>query len=301
MKKKMFVAMTLAMVTILATLTGCTIRSSYDERIINSAEKTWENLGYASVENPFEKGDRKFEIKEEESEGKFEVNLDGTRSIILNEGKVQRGEYSPKSIKPLDKREKSLYESSKEKVVEYIESSEILENKEEFKNFLDKVTIRMATYSEDELVGAYYDNKTNTIFVNELSEDQVCEWMFTHELIHALAYKTHGESEYTYMYTQFTEVMTDIITSSLDPELLEDELVISGYVPQYWLVYPIFTIFQDEALKGYWYGWEKFFIDEKLDKDEFDLYVLVVANYGQENSEAYFNNLLLKWEAAANK
>ncbi|MEI3401974.1 MAG: hypothetical protein V8R51_06575 [Clostridia bacterium] len=39
MKKKMFVAMTLAMVTILATLTGCTIRSSYDERIINSAEK----------------------------------------------------------------------------------------------------------------------------------------------------------------------------------------------------------------------------------------------------------------------
>lgn len=300
MKKKMFVAMTLAMVMILATLTGCTIRSSYDERIIKSAERTWENLGYASVENPFKTGDRSFEVKEEK-EGKFEVEIDGTRAIILNEGKVQRGEYSPKSIKTLDKREKSLYESSKEKVVEYIESSEILENKEELKSFLDKVTIRMATYSEDELVGAYYDSEGNTIYVNESSKEHVCEWMFTHELIHALAYKTHGESEYTYMYTQFTEVMTDIITSSLDPELLEDELVISGYVPQYWLVYPIFTIFQDEALKGYWYGWEKFFIDEKLDKDEFDLYVLVVANYGQENSEAYFNNLLLKWEAAANK
>lgn len=297
MKKKMFVAMTLAMVTILATLTGCKIRSSYDERIINSAEKAWENLGYASVENPYKTGDRIFEVKEK-SEGKFEVNLDGTRSIILNEGKVQRGEYSPKSIKPLDKREKRLYERSKEKVAEYIESSEILENKEELKSFLDKVTIRMATYSEDELVGAYYDNKTNTIFVNELSEDQVCEWMFTHELIHALAYKTHGESEYTYMYTQFNEVMTDIITSSLDPELLEDELMISGYVPRYWLVYPVLSIFQEEVIKAYWYGWEKFFIDEKLDKDEFDLYVLVVANYGQENSEAYFNNLLLKWEAA---
>lgn len=300
MKKRKFVAMTLAMVMILATLTGCTIRSSYDERIINSAGRAWENLGYASVENPFETGDKVFEVKKW-SEGKFEVNLDGTRSIILNEGKVQKGEYSPKSIKPLDKREKRLYERSKEKVAEYIESSEILENKEELKSFLDKVTIRMATYSEDELVGAYYDNKTNTIFVNELSEDQVCEWMFTHELIHALAYKTHGESEYTYMYTQFNEVMTDIITSSLDPELLEDELVVSGYIFQYWKIYPIVNIFQDEALKGYWYGWEKFFIDEKLDKDEFDLYVLVVANYGQENSEVYFNNLLLKWEAAANK
>ncbi|MEI3401975.1 MAG: hypothetical protein V8R51_06580 [Clostridia bacterium] len=62
----------------------------------------------------------------EDSEGKFEVNLDGTRSIILNEGKVQRGEYSPKSIKPLDKREKSLYESSKEKVVEYIKAQKSL-------------------------------------------------------------------------------------------------------------------------------------------------------------------------------
>ena len=100
------------------------------------------------------------------------------------------------------------------------------------------------------------------------------------------------------MYTQFNDVMTDIITSSLDPELLEDELMISGYVPRYWLVYPVLSIFQEEVIKAYWYGGEKFFIDEKLDKDEFDLYVLVVANYGQENSEAYFNNLLLKWEAA---
>ena len=298
MKKRKFVAMTLAMVTILATLTGCTIRSSYDERIINSAQRAWENLGYASVENPFETGDRKFEVKEEESEGKFEVNLDGTRSIILNEGKVQRGEYSPKSIKTLDNREKEIFRKSKEKVLDYIERSYILSNKDELRNYVEKVAVKIATYGEDEPVGAYYENENNTIYVNELSENQVCEWMFTHELLHALAYKTHGEKEYTYMYTEFNEVMTDIITSSLEPELLEDELMISGYVPKYWLVYPVLSIFQEDAIKAYWQGWERFFIDERLNKEEMDFYVLVVANYGQENSEAYFNNLVLKWEAA---
>lgn len=297
MKKKMFVAMALAMVMIVTTLTGCRIRSSsYDNRILNSAEEVWENIGYSRVENPFETGEGMFDVKE--IDGGYEVNSNGTKCIIMKGENFQR-KYSPKNVKPLNTQEEEIFQKSKEKVIDYIEKSDILlGNKEELKSCIDEVAVRVATYEEDELVGAYFESKDNTIYVNEASTDQVCEWMFTHELIHALSYETHGKMEYTYMYTHFNEVMTDIITSSLEPELLEDELMISAYVPQYWLVYPLLNIFQEEAMKGYWYGWEKFFIDQKVNKEEMDFYVLVVANYGQENSEAYFNNLMLKWEAA---
>lgn len=63
----------------------------------------------------------------------------------------------------------------------------------------------------------------------------------------------------------------------------------------YSLVYPYINLFGKDAIEAYFYGYDSIY--EKIDHNEFHFFVIVIENYGEENSDVYYNNLILKWYA----
>ena len=176
----------------------------------------------------------------------------------------------------------------------YIETSSILIDKNNIENYINSLSIKAADFTDDSAVGAYFSADDSVIYVNNEISEYVCEWMVCHEYIHAIAYFTHGEinlDEVPYAYSLYNEVWTDLLASSMDPEI--NESIESYYKGYYTLLYPYINIFGDETIKSYFYGYDSMY--QKTSKSEFDFFVDVFENFGQQNSEVYYNNLILKW------
>ena len=88
---------------------------------------------------------------------------------------------------------------------------------------------------------AFY--KDGAIWVFRTCTDSICEWMFTHELIHYLREITNNVEPEKLVYHGMIldEVMTDIICSSLKPKLSVGE---SGYKQYYDVGYQYLNVWK---------------------------------------------------------
>lgn len=276
------------------------ILSTYDSQVINMANTYVDSsttYGNADL-NPFIKsnGGRYFTVNEIETDH-FDVNVNGVPITVIISQNNSVEQYKPQNVTDLDDNSIiNIIESSRKKVDDYIETSSILIDKDNIENYINSLSIKAADFTDDSAVGAYFSADDSVIYVNNELSEYVCEWMVCHEYMHAIAYFTHGEidlDEVPYAYSLYNEVWTDLLTSSMDPEI--NESIESYYKGYYTLLYPYINIFGDETIKSYFYGYNSIY--QKTSKSEFDFFVDVFENFGQQNSEVYYNNLVLKWYA----
>jgi len=287
---KVLIVLLSMMITLITT--GCSVKD-YDGKILKEAATVTTELGFDSKEeNPFATGTRYFEVTKTE-EG-YLVDVNGTEKRIQVPEHHQAA-YSPKEIADVTAKHQKIVISSKKLIYQYIDASKILKNKDDIKKYIDKIAVKEAYYTPDNNVGAFYSHADNTLYINKNASDAVSEWMITHELVHAMDFFTHDMDidKETYAFNMFNEYITDIITAAMEPSLPNE--VYSGYSFFYDLVYPYINIMGEEAIEAYFYGYDKVY--QKLGKNEFDFFVLVIENYGLENSIAYYNNLILRWYA----
>lgn len=286
-------------ITSTAHAANAEVLGSYDSAIINMANSYADSTTYANLDlNPFTQanGGRYFNVTEPETDH-FEVDVNGTPMtvVISKNGSVE--DFEPRNISELDSDNIiDIIESSQEKIENYIDESSILIDKEGIKNYILSLDLKEAEFTNDSNVGAYFSETDSTIYINKDNSNYVCEWMVSHEYMHAIAFYTHDETELKnvpYAYSLYNEVWTDLLTCSLEPSI--NESVESFYKGYYSLLYPYINIFKEDAIESYFYGYDSMY--QKVSKPELDFFVTVLENFGAENSEAYYNNLILKWYA----
>lgn len=274
--------------------TGCSVVSDYDATILKNASMVTSELGYKTIDNPFKDSSRYFEV-EKTSDNEFRVDVNGTEMIIQIPLNSESEEFIPTEITPVSAKYSEILSNSKNLIFQYIDSSTILKDKDGIKEYIDSLNTNEANFTDDDNVGAYFSHADSTLYINKNNAAYVCEWMIVHEYVHAISYYTHNcsiENE-EYAFNLFNEILTDLITSSLNPKIVDN--VISGYSIDYSLLYPYIYLFKEDAIKAYFYGYDSIY--EKIDYDEFRFFVLVIENYGEENSDVYYNNLIMKWYA----
>ena len=292
----------LLIIAMLMMLTGCATASDesykdYDSIIIQNAEDVTNYSGFDFGSNPFY-GDRKFTVIKN-SPTEFLINVNGTVMIVRIPAKKSSSEYVPTNVCDISTKHSKLVSSSKELIYEYIDASSVLNNKEELKSYIEGVSAKEATFTNEDNVGAYFSYKDSCIYFNKKSSGSICEWMIVHELVHAMSYYTHGCSieKEEYAFNLFNEVMTDIITASLSPKISKKSQ--SRYSIYYGLIYPYINLVGIDSIKDYFYGYDEIY--NYVGKNEFEFWVIVIENYGAKNSDVYYNNLILKWYATKTK
>lgn len=291
-KRKGLLCVSLA---ILLTCTGCTTHTQYDTILLDTAAKVTTDLEFNDREtNPFIGGNRFFTV-DKISDSDFSVDVNGTKMEIQLPDHTDFPSYTPKNVKDISSEAKKIFNQSQKLIYDYIETSTVLTDKTEIKSYISALSIKEASFTEDIWVGAYFSPEDNTLYINRSNISHICEWMIVHELVHAISYYTHAcdLNKEAYAYDIFNEVLTDMITSSLEPQI--DSSVQSGYTMYYDLLYPYINFLGKDSIKAYFYGYDIVF--KKINPDEFDFFVIVIENYGAQNSEAYYNNLILKWYA----
>ena len=299
--RKLFCVMVSALAivsTVSSVYAGTGSLSTYDSQVVNMANTYVDSsTTYGNMDlNPFIKsnGGRYFTVNEIET-NHFDVNVNGVPITVIISPSDSVEQYKPQNVTDLDDNANiNIIESSRKKVDNYIETSSILIDKNNIENYINSLSIKAADFTDDSAVGAYFSADDSVIYVNNEISEYVCEWMVCHEYIHAIAYFTHGEinlDEVPYAYSLYNEVWTDLLASSMDPEI--NESIESYYKGFYTLLYPYINIFGDETIKSYFYGYDSMY--QKTSKSEFDFFVDVFENFGQQNSEVYYNNLILKW------
>lgn len=299
--KKLFCVM-VSLVSMISTTTVQAVSpnlSSYDSAIINMADTYADSTAYANIDlNPFTQanGGRYFTVKEPEKDH-FEVDVNGTPMTVIISQNNSVEDFEPRNIFELDSENIiDIIESSQEKIEDYIDESSILKDKDGIKNYILSLDIKEAEFTDNPNVGAYFSETDSMIYINRDNSNYVCEWMVSHEYMHAIAFYTHGEKELDdvpYAYSLYNEVWTDLLTCSLEPSI--NESVESYYKAYYALIYPYINIFNEDSIEAYFYGYD--FIYSKISKPELDFFVAVLENFGEENSEVYYNNLTWKWYA----
>lgn len=293
--KKGFVAIIVAM---LMLLNGCsnTNTESYDTVILDNAKEVTTQLGFSDENNNrFITEKRNFNvIKDKPNE--FKVNVNGTKMTVQVISNEEPKELETRNVKKVSLKEEKICANSRVLIERYVDNSKILKEKEEIKEFIKEIEVKEATIDDDS-TGAYFSDKDEKIYINRTNAAYVCEWMIVHEYIHAISYYTHGcniKNE-QYAFDLFNEILTDIITSGLNPKNLAN----SGYANYYYLVYPYINLFEEKAIDAYFYGYQDIY--DSISSDEFEFFVSVIENYDVENSEAYYNNMIFKWYASKQK
>ncbi len=268
----------------------------YDEILLEFASMITSEIGFdRKADNEFLTKNRHFDVIKTEDEYRIDVNGVERRIQIPSH---TYSTYEPKEISDVTEKHQEVISRSKELVYQYIDSSRVLKDKDELKAYIDKLAIKEAFYTYDKNVGAYFSHEENTLYINKYATDSVCEWMIVHEFTHAISYYTHDfdiEKE-TYAFDLFNEVITDMVTATMKPKIVNNAL--SGYSLYYDLLCPYLNLFGIEAIEAYYYGYNNIY--EKVGKDEFDFFVLVIQNYGAEDTEAFYNNLMYKWYSKLN-
>lgn len=267
----------------------------YDEELLKRANEYTQYTEFAKKEeNPFITGNRYFNVNRT-NENEFSVDVNGTEMIIrIPESQNKDYDEPEENTKAINN---DLIRQSRKKSISYIEKSEILKDKEDIINYIESIEIKKASL-DDVYTGAYFSYKDNTLYINKENEQYICEWMIIHEYIHAISYFTHNcdINNERYAFNEFNEVMTDLIASTMEPELSDG--IISGYSDYYSIVYPYISLFGEDAIEAYFYGYEKIF--EKISEEEFEFLVIVIENIGEKNSDIYYKNLMYKWYSKDN-
>ncbi len=184
------------------------------------------------------------------------------------------------------KREEKIIQSSRDLVCKFIQDSSVLTNKEWL---IERIqTLPFYKYSDSthpeiiSIMKAPGAHMISGIYCYDKFSKYYCEYFFVHELFHHLRYLTSGESLTTTLYyaTQFVEAMTDIMTQTMNPKFINDPNYVSGYADYYGPIYTYLSIFEEEALNAYFYGYDEFFAQGGTTfKAEHNLFAVAIGSY----------------------
>ena len=259
---------------------GCRNTTSYDVLILDNAKEVIEQWGYIP--------NRTYSVDFDGSI--YTVDINGNQQqIMVPESNENSGKIEAKNLvkEEISTELAAIVEESKELVYSYIETSEILQNKPDIVNYISDM---QAYIVEMDDVAMYEDG---AVYISKQYTYAASEWMIVHELIHAVCDFTNGGVEnQRYPYNLFNEVMTDIITSSMNPSSAEGTM--SGYVMYYDIGYAFIGCFGEKALSSYFYGYDS--LVEELG-DELDLFVFSMENM-EKNEIALIcvNNSINHWQ-----
>lgn len=276
----------LIIVTLLLSACGNSTTKNYDDLILQRAEEQLSTLPYVSG--------RTFSVEYSAVSDLYTVDINGTELKFNRPLKSSNSnKLEPSTGEELSKKEQKIVDSSKKLICSYIDNSNILQNKEAIKQFVNDIP----TYVIDMDDGALYFN--GKLFISIHSLDVICEWMITHELVHALADFTNGGVENEkYAYFIFNEALTDIITASMNPKIPNDAL--SGYINFHPVLYSYIGCFGEDAINAYFYGYESL-IEKIGNKHELDFFVFSVENLNtNEYALVCINNSINHWRELEN-
>lgn len=284
--KKLFTFFTAVCMLIVAPLTGCKANHTetgsiqYDENIIQEA--IHRNVELIPIYTDPALLPINYEVTHAEKQ-KYNITIgDETLEIELPEDTTDSDAINWKQ-NPEEVTKGNVWEtlkSAKRKVVAYVNSSQIIRDKEKCIEkinqtplyYIDSINFEDLGQQSD-IPDAFY--KDGSIWVLRDSTSSICEWMFTHELIHCLREITNNAGpKLVYHGMIFDEVLTDIICSSLNPEI--DDGSESGYARYYDVGYKYLAIWKETAITAYFYGYQD--IWNKTGKDEFDVFVYAYHN-----------------------
>ena len=274
----MVIAIALVFITI---FTGCTAQVQeagneqeyfqvanldYDQIILDNAEMELEREAFVEEVNYKVRanGGRIYIVTIEDEQIPIEVPENPkTDEIKMSKKQISKGKCF------------NIFQKSKEMVKAYITSSQILKDKERLIQKITELPLyiieSMNVDSSQFGIQAFYEE--GCVNVLRDSQNDVCEWMFVHEMIHYLSELTN-DGKKVYEKNDFDEAMTDVITASMSPKLPEDSL--SGYNYLYNDIYRYIAIWKEEAIRAYFYGYNE--IWKKTSKDEFDVFVIMFHN-----------------------
>lgn len=182
---------------------------------------------------------------------------------------------------------------SKKLIINYINESSILKDKEILISYINNLPVKSANYPNNSLI-ASFDPKLDIVFVN-IKTNLVDTHTIVHELFHALASKTRGNSKwYEYTTTLFDEAFTEVLASSvIKPKY---STTYSNYTRY---IYHFIGIVGLEAISSYFYG-----LDElQISPIEFHLYTISVNCLDECKTEeeikgekSFIHLLLSKWK-----
>ena len=283
MKKVIRNIWVLVMVLVCLTMTACSTREGESIEGIVETVAT-EREGYLSYDKELiNLGEEELCFFEAVPGRTYSVSFKNTRYTANINGDVQYIELvEPTELEPLaedtgrdvtNRTLMSMANRAKGIVVDYIRKSTILRDKEYLIEKIMEAPVRYGKDSSESCMAFYRDE---TIFVNKnANQNDVCEWLFVHELVHYLCELTHGGAgNEDYPFSLFVETMTDLITMSMDPWIWDN--IMSAYSDYYQWVLPYVGQFGEDAIKAYFYGHEE--IWKKVGKDKFDLYVFSIEH-----------------------
>lgn len=264
---------------------GCgsntTSTTTYDDTILQMAQEHIEQWRYIP--------DRIYSVAYDAETEIYTIDVNGVKQQVIFPSSADSNKIEAITGDRLSRKEQKILDSSKELIYSYVDESNILQNKDEIKNFISEIP----AYVIDMEYPALYFNGKLFFGINYI--DVICEWIAVHELVHALAdFTNNGIENERYAYNVFNEVMTDIITSSMNPKLAEG--IQSGYINYYPEIYTYIGCFEEEAIKAYFYGYSKI-IETIGNEHELDFFVLSLENiYANELALICVNNSLSHWQ-----
>ncbi len=272
------------------SLAACSSNENYDEKLFELSE----DYNKACVQDIMSMEKQGVDITidvNKLSDNAIEVYFNGeTTRIEFEANDEDNTEIEIKNPEELTKKEEKYVLKAKEAVIGYINSSEILTEKE---TLIQKIEAIKVMAMDMPTIGLY---KNDCVYINkdELANYSMeCfEFAVTHELIHALAALTNGGVENEcYGTKKLNEVITDIIAVQIFDKKVN---FVSAYSDFYYHGYSYISFFKEKAIKAYFYGYEE--IWEIADKTEFDFFVEAFSNAPYDMyAHMYTVALLHKW------
>jgi len=261
----------LLIISIAISMCACTSNNNIDDDIIKTSNK---NIDDEIIETSnklleewgLEEG-RTFSVVIDDQDI-YHIDINGYELLVTLEEPENFEETTVANVGECDSKVLSIVKKSKEIIINYIDTSNILKDKEELKQYINDIPVKMADLSID--AAAIHDAVSETIFVSYQHLEAICEWMIVHELVHALCQKTNGGIENErYALNTFTEVLTDIITKGMEPKITSG--IESTYSIYYNWVYLYLGCLGIDGIEAYFYGYDE--ILKRIPEAELDIFV----------------------------
>ena len=277
--KKLFSS--LLVIGILISMCSCTSNKTVDDKIIEISNGVLDVWG-------LEEG-RTFSVVLDD-QGIYHVDINGTEVLVEIE-KDYIVENAKSNITECDSEVMEIAKASKDKVINYIKDSNILKDKDELVEYINNIPVQMADFAICEVIE--YDSEYDSIFINNQSRAEVCEWLLIHEIMYALSQKTNGGVENErYSYSLFNEVLTDVITAEMEPEItFEIESEYSDYFTWMYLYLGCVGI---DGIEAYFYGYDD--ILQRIPETELDIFVELFEHVNNnEDAIVILTNCINDW------
>lgn len=266
---KKIISILLVLVTILSFV-GCS-NNSIEERIVSDGKKSFESLTLS---------EKTISISTNNNEYVINVAGQGERTYYLVNDNADSKEIVWTNIQEITSLTiLETVNSSKQLIINYINESLVLKDKEELISYINDLPVKSADFPNDSLIAAF-DPNHDTVFIN-IQSNLLDKHTIVHELFHALSNKTRGNSKWIeYCTTIFDEAFTELLASSV---------IKSNYATAYdnyiKYVYQFIGYAGLEGISSYFYG-----LDEiQIPSTEFHFYTMVVECLTECTDEREFN------------